>query len=241
MKKNSHEYKKWLLVFVIFTIIMVTLACLSFLLPIDENYQVLISMILLLLLLVGMMMFRPRLMYYKESLMYYRLKEKQDPSITMKQSPISKEFSNKLINEGFTKSSSSDSFTMYTKYLKDRKQFHLKRSMLMVFILIKTEKTSYQDKEIIKQINLLEDSLYKEKKRIFNYTVFIAKEGPTLTPQIQESCDYVSFSKVGARSIVNINLFYEINSKSCYFLYSDSYSPSSYYRFAVQVLTKLIS
>lgn len=241
MKKSSKQYKKWLLGFALFTIFMLLLLGLSFLLPIDESYQISIVIVLLLLLITGMLMFKPRLVYYQEIFAYYKLKDKQDPPIKFKYSLFSQSFSDKLLEDGFLRSYSNESFTLYSKYAKDRKEFHLKRSMLIVFVIIKDESMDYQERKIIQRINKLEDALYKEKKRIFNYTVFVAKEGPKLTNEIKESCDNVSFSKVGSRSIININLFFETSSNSSYFLYSDSYSPSIYYRFAVGLLKDIIS
>lgn len=241
LKQASKNYKKNLLGFAAFTIGMIVLVFLAFTLPINENYQVSIAMALLLLIIIGMVLFKPRLTYYKESLMYHRLKEKQGPHILTKQPLFSKSFFDKLIKQGFAKITENDSIILYSKYVKDRKQFHLRRSMLIVFAFVKQETMNYQDPSIVKQINLLEDSLYKEKKRIFNYTVYVVKEGMHLTDKIQNSCDYVTFTKAGARSIININLFYEISSKSCYFLYSDAYFPNSYYRFAVTSIKDLLN
>lgn len=211
-----------------------------FVLPINENSKISIVMLLILVLIMGIVFLRPRLMYHIENVMFYRLKEKQGPSLQKTLAPDTEAFKKSLENNGFTAHFKSDDFTIFKKYAKDRKIFLLKRPMLMVFVVIHQPSISYQSKLIVNEINRLEDSLYKNKQRIVNYTVYIAKSGQFLTPKIKDSCDYVTFSKVGVRSVVNINLFYENQSKSSYFLYSETYAPNSYYRLAVDLLKKIV-
>lgn len=235
VKEARKNYIKTLVFFFAFTAIMLTLLGLSFLIPAGE-YNTLIGIGIALIILIGMGAFRPRLMYYKEEVMFYKLKDNQDGRISTNLSPLSQAFFDKLLQKEFSINFQSQSFTIFTKYIKDKSQYHLKRPMLMVYVAIHHNDISYQDELFIKQINAIEDSFYKEKKRIFNYTVFVAKEGPTMSKNDQEECDKVSFSRVGKRSIVTINLFYETKKRSCYFLYSNKYSPTSYYNFGVQFL-----
>lgn len=240
MKDARKSYKKILLLFFLYTIVFSVLVGVSFVLPLNDNYKMLIAMLLLVILLVGMFFFRPRLSYYKENLMFHRLLENKTKPLPLKESPCSSYFLDKLLDNGYIKSFDSQSFSILTKHVRDKKEWILKRPMLFVFVAIYDDKLDFQDPSIIKQINLIEDSYYKEKKRIFNYTVFVAKEGSKMTKKEQESYENVSFSRVGKRSIVTINLFYNTKNKSISFLHSETYAPNSYYRYAVDLLKEYI-
>jgi hypothetical protein len=240
VEKAGKNYKRILILFFIFTILMGAVVVLAFFLPLHNDYQSLIAIALLLALLVGMGAFRPRLMYYKEELMFERLKLNSTGKISVRQSPLSEIFLRKLLAKEFQINHRDDKLTILTKYIKDRSQYHLKRPMLMVFVAIHDPKIDFQSELIIKYINIIEDGLYKEKKKIFHYTVYVAKEGPTMSKQDREECDNVSFSRIGKRSIVTINLFYETKNNACYFLHSDKYWPTSYYNYAVNYLKELL-
>jgi hypothetical protein len=180
-------------------------------------------------------------MYHLERIKFFRLKQNQGSKLRRMRSPASKAFTQKLIDQEFSLFYKSEAFSLFGRYTRDRKQFHLRRPMLFVYVIIHQQNIGFQDPSITREINRLEDSLYKEKKHIVNYTVYIAKEGQTMSKKTQEACDYVTYTKVGARSVVNINLFYETKPGSVYFLYSDTYSPNAYYRYAVSVLKELIA
>lgn len=242
MLENAKKgFRKIFIGFIIFTVVMIGLIILIYALPFNENLRISLIMLIMLLIIVGIVMLRPRLMFQIEQIKFYRLKAVQGPMLQGSLTPESDNFSNRLIQEGFKSTYKSELFTMYTSYKKDSKQFYLKRPMLMVYVIIHQPQIGFQDKGIVREINRFEDSLYKNKKRVVNYTVYIAKSGATLTPNVKEACDYITFSKVGQRFINNINMFYETKSKSWYFLYSNEYAPNSYYRFAIDYLKKFIS
>lgn len=240
LEKAGKNYRKILILFFVFSIGMGGLIVGAFFLPMHENYTTMIAIVLLLILLAGMGAFRPRLMYYKEDLMFERLKGKQSPKISTSISPLSESFFVSLVNQEFKVNHKDERFTILTKYIKDKKQYHTKRPMLMVYVAIHDPKLDYQNSLIIQYINAIEDQLYKNKQRIMNYTVFVSKEGSQMTGEDKEDCNNVSFSRIGKRSIVTINLFYETKNQSCYFLYSNDYWPTSYYKFAVEFIKDLL-
>lgn len=240
MEKAKKNYRNILIIFFIFVVVMGGLIVGAFYLPLHENYTTTIAIVLLLLLLVGMGIFRPRLIYYKEELMFERLKLNAEGRIPISSSPLSESFFVKLVDREFKVNHQDERLTILTKYVKDKTVYHLKRPMLMVYVAIHDPKIAFQSSLTIQYINLIEDQLYKDKKRIFNYQVFIAKEGPNMSDKDRDDCDQVSFSRIGKRSIVTINLFYETKGERLYFLHSNKYSPNSYYNFAVKFLKELL-
>lgn len=241
MDKARKNLKVYFLVFILYVFFIIGIIVGIFYLQINDNYKVSIAMVMMIILIVGVLIMKPRFIYHVENLKFYRLKESQSPMIESLYSPDSHYFDQKLKEFEFSTYYKSNDFTIYSSYVKDRKNFFLKYPMLFIFVIIHEQKIGYQSKLIINEINRLEDDLYKNKKRIVNYTVYIAKSGILLTNKIQEQCDYITFNKVGARSVVNINIYYETKSKSSYFLYSDTYSPSSFYKYAVDFLKSLLN
>ncbi len=241
MKKAHKKFQQVFIGFIISIVIMFGLVVAPFYLPIDSNYQMLLASIILIIMLVFVAKSKPRLRYYLEQYMFFRLKDNQGPLIVSDISPEQQNFYQSLISDDFTAYSRAKDFTVLYKYVKDRKQVALRRPMLVVFVIIHQDDITFQDKNIVKEINRLEDELYKNKKRIINYTVLMAKTGLELSPKIKEACDYITISRMGKRSVVNINAYYATSTKSHYFLYSDSYMPSVYYSYAVELLKKHIS
>ena len=240
MKEKSKSFKIVFANLIAFIVIMILLIISIFYLPINSDYQISIAMVLIVILMIGVMKFKPRIMYYLENLLFHRLKSQQGPEIKSNISPESNAFYGKLMNDNFETYYKSNDFTLHYKYVKDKKNWILKRPMLIVFVILHQPYIDFQDKQVVNEINNLENKLYKMKKRIVNYSIFILKSSSKLTNKDKESCDYVSFTKVGKRSIVNINAIYNITKKSYYFLYSDTYTPNTYYNYAVDFLKSII-
>ncbi len=240
MDKATAHYKKYFILFITYTVIIVGSIVALLVSPIDTNITLSIVLILLIAMIGGVFFFRPRIMFHTESIQYYRLKERQGPPLKLKKSPATKDFYDTLRQYNFEPGFSSNEFTIFKWYAKDSKQPVIKRPMLVIYVMIHESSMSFQSPKIIKEINRLENALYKEKKKITNYTVFVVKSGLTLTTDIRNACDYVTFSKVRSRSIININAFYEIQTKSLYFLYSDTFTPNLYYQYGVDLLKKLV-
>lgn len=241
MLNAKKSFRKNFILFFIVILLFVGLIGLIFALPIKENLKISFAMLVLLIMIVVLILFKPRLTFSLERIMYFRLIENQGEPLKNAQRLGSTVFLRRIKDFGFESHLKTNDFTIYSYYAKDRKQAHLKRTMLLIYVLIHQQNISYQSKEIVKEINALEDNLYKNKKRIFNYTVFIAKEGQTLTPQIKSSCDFVSFSRAGKRYITNINIFHDLEKNSAYFLYNNNYAPNSYYRYAVDILKNFLA
>lgn len=241
MEKAVKQFKKFFIYFIIFTLVIVGAIITLFLVPLELNYSLSLVLILILVYLGGVVWFSPRLMYHSESILYFRLKQHQSPAIPIKHSPTSTVFYKKLAKSDFRPFYTTDGFTIFMRYVKNRKKPVTRRPMLMVYVIIHQDQVDYQDQHIVSQINRLEDSLYAQKKRITNYTIYIVKSGLTLSGEERKKCDHVTFSKTRLRSIVNINAFYEVKTKSLYFLYSNHFHPSAYYKFAVEELIMLVS
>lgn len=240
METSEKYFKKYFILLIIYTILSVGLISSIFLLPINEDYKMSIAIVLIILYMVGLMKFKPRLAYHLEELQFHKLKKTQGPKIFSLLSPDSEDFMNNLINHDYKEFFESKDFTLLSKYVKNKKQIVLKRPMLMVVAIIHNRNIDFHSKQIVQEINRHEDALYKKKQKIFNYMVFIIKSGKTLDPKVQDSCDFITLSKKGNRSIVTINAFYETDHKTYYFLYSNEYSPNVYYSYAVDQLNTYI-
>ena len=230
-----------MIIFFMIILIFIGVIVVIFLLPTSEHLKVPLAMLVSLILLIFLILYRPRILYYLESIMFFRLLENQGPLLKNVQPLESVTFIKKISDFGFALHLKTKEFTIYSCYAKDKKQNHLRRPMLLIYVLIHEDNITYQNKKIVQEINKLEDSLYKNKKRIVNYTVFIAKQGPKLTSAIKKACNQVSHSRVGQRYVININIYHETTTNSAYFLYSDNYAPNSFYRYAVNLLKDFIS
>ena len=110
----------------------------------------------------------------------------------------------------------------------------------MVVAIIHNRNIDFHSKQIVQEINRHEDALYKKKQKNFQLYGIYYKIRQNTRFKVQDSCDFITLSKKGNRSIVTINAFYETDHKTYYFLYSNEYSPNVYYSYAVDQLNTYI-
>ena len=68
METSEKYFKKYFILLIIYTILSVGLISSIFLLPINEDYKMSIAIVLIILYMVGLMKFKPRLAYHLEEL-----------------------------------------------------------------------------------------------------------------------------------------------------------------------------
>ncbi|MFA5036184.1 MAG: hypothetical protein WC479_03315 [Candidatus Izemoplasmatales bacterium] len=197
-------------------------------------------LVLLIILLIILMWFKPRLFYYSQQFAFIRLKNCQNPPIATKYDLSIGLWIAYLIKLKFIIFSDSDAFTMVYRIVKNTHQTIIHRSMLEILVVIKQPTMTYTDANITKTINRLEDDCAKRKQSYRNYSILLIKTGPVLTEAEKNLTDQVVFERQVGYNIVTINGFFNTETQKLYFLHSDKFYPTIYYKYAVDLLLSLI-
>jgi hypothetical protein len=101
-------------------------------------------------------------------------------------------------------------FALYHRYTKDEKELVTRHPILEMLIIIRDTDMGYQDSNIKKAINILEDEYAKNKVKFRNYLIIQIKRSEVLEDDMMKQADQVVFDKQGGRHITVINAHYSI-------------------------------
>jgi hypothetical protein len=199
-----------------------------------------LALVLLIVMLVVVFWFRPRLFYYQQLYAFLKLKEHSKPAIYTEFDLSKSTWVDRLIKDSFKVFAETDDFILTHRFTQDATNFITKHPMLEIVVIVKKEEVMYTDPSITKYVNLLEADYQKKKILFRNYSIFVVKHGLILSDEMKNEADQIVFDKQGGHHVTVINAFYEIKNKSLYFLYSDLFAPTAYYQYAVDLLKTLI-
>lgn len=197
-------------------------------------------LVLLIILFIILLWFKPRLFYYSQQFAFVRLKINQNPPVITDYDLSKGIWIAELIKRNFTIFCDSDAFTLVYRITKNTRQTIIHQPMLEIVVLIKKASMTYTEQIITKTINRLEDDCAKRKLSYRNYSIFLIKTGSPLTETENDLVDQVVFERQNGHNIVAINGFYDEETHKLYFLHSDQFYPTVYYKYAVDLLLSLI-
>jgi len=197
----------------------------------------LISLIIMLFVLFW---FKPRLFYYDQQYGFLKMKSLQGKPLTTTFDISSQQWVLHLRKKNFTVFASNESYAVFHRFTRDATNFLTKRPMLEIVTVIYKETMPYHDKEISKMINLIEDDYLRRKVKFTNYTILQMKFGDEMSTEIEKEADQVVFDNQAGRHITVVNGYYIKKQKEVYFLYSDFYTPTAFYRHGVDLMKELL-
>jgi hypothetical protein len=184
--------------------------------------------------------FKPRLFFYDQQYGYLKLKDTQGKPVKTKHDISHQSFINRLTKMEFKVFASNEAYTVLHRYTRDATNFLTKRPMLEVIALIYKDEMPYHDQEISKIINLIEDDYIKRKTKFINYTILQMKMGDTIDDTHAKDYDQVVFDVQAGRHITVINGYYAKKTNEVSFLYSETYYPTAFYQYGVDLMKKIL-
>lgn len=201
----------------------------------DLDYLLILLTIVLVITTIILLILKKRLdlnlFYYKHSLLFTNL----EPTIKTTINLNSPSFTNKLLNEGYLLYNDYNDYKIYY-YLKNENK---KDERLFFFIIINSE-LSFESNKINKNINQLEDDIFK-KKKIRKRIIFQLKFDDKFTQNNAQKTNNILFVQNKFNFITLINIYYFTQEKTFYFIHSKKYPPNLEYDFATKYLLDLLS
>lgn len=194
----------------------------------------------LIMMLVVLFWFKPRLFFYDQQYGFLKMKSLQGKPLATSHDLSSQQWVAHLRKKNFTIFASNEAYAVFHRFTRDATNFLTKRPMLEIIAVIYKDDMPYHDKEISKIINLIEDDYLRRKVKFTNYTILQIKYGEVITKEIENEADQVVFDNQAGRHITVVNGYYMTKQKEVYFLYSDFYTPTAFYRHGIDLMKEIL-
>jgi hypothetical protein len=134
----------------------------------------------------------------------------------------------------------NETYTIYYKLDKDPVKQIFRNYMLTVMVVIKNQNAEFYLDRVDKEINKLRDEIFNQKKKINRLIITQIKEIKELDEKTREEIKEVIFIRTKRLIISTINVGLYQPQKKAVMLYSDTYSPSLYYKYHLDEIKKII-
>jgi len=235
-KKQRQLFISFLLTIALFIGLIIGLFLTSW--SIDLKLSLLL--VSLIVMLVVLFWFKPRLFYYDQQYGFLKMKSLQGKPLSTSFDLSSQQWVLHLRKKNFTVFASNEAYAVFHRFTRDATNFLTKRPMLEIIAILYKDSMNYHDQEISKIINLIEDDYLRRKVKFTNYTILQIKFGDDITKDIEQAADQVVFDNQAGRHITVVNGYFIKNQKEVYFLYSDFYTPTAFYRHGIELMKELI-
>jgi hypothetical protein len=232
----TRTYLLYLFVFLLFGAIAITA---GFLIQ-DNNIQFIVFLLLIIVLMVVSVYFKSYLDRIQNVSYLIRIMRNAAGPIElnhMKEIPIFEAYARQ---KDFVLYSQGETFKVFYKAEKDHINRLRRRYILQVLVILKpSEPIFFSDKADI-EINKLNQELLKKKMKVTRMLVSQIKPVDELTEANKQALKEIVFYRSKRETISVINVALDKNSNKAVMLYSDTYSPSLYYKYHVEQLKTLI-
>ena len=136
-------------------------------------------------------------------------------------------------------SSDADHF-LYYRAKKDHIKKMLRGYILEIVVYINNEDSEFYLSIVDEQVQKIQDMLRKDKKKVEKLLITQIKTIKELDDKTKQYIKEIVFirSQTGIISTINVGLHYDSN--KAVLLYSDTYSPSLYYKYQVEEIKNLV-
>jgi hypothetical protein len=223
--------------FVVIMIILVTAIILVAILVDDSNIRSLINILLIIVLLGTSLAYRNVLLGYTNMAKIAKVVLSQSKSLPFKHNPIKNP---KILKQrGFQLYTFSDSYDIYYKIDIDKSLKVKSIRMLYLVLLLKNSDVDFYDKRMHVDIQKLE-STFKKREIPSKYIITAFKPYNSIDNKALTDIAEVVCYQDKRQFYSQINVGLNDEDKKAYFLYSDTYSPTMYYKLGVDFIKDII-
>jgi hypothetical protein len=234
LKKTFKTY-----IFVVGSLILFLIVLLF--LPINSDIKWSIFLIIVVILFIISIYFRPRIEYYAQQKRMDDLIETSLPPIASPIEANSDGWISNLQMMGFVLNKEFKDYYLAHRVHLDSSNIVTKRGILEVIVYIRNQELQYTDDRFNRVIRQIEDEYAKSKNKYHHYSILIIKSGKLLTEDIKKAVHEVYFNKSNHRFITIIHAFAIEKTKQIYFLQSETKSPNLFYEEAIKVLKETLA
>lgn len=204
------------------------------------NQSVTVALIVLLITLFVISVFRAKLDSLINVSYLIRIRENAGEPLTI-QRLKTKEFLNTyLINNDYIKFAESDDHFLYYRTKKDHIKKMLRGYILEIVVYINQDEPEFYIESIDEEVQKLQEMFRKEKKKVEKLLITQLKFIDNLDENVKQQIREIVFMRSQSGIISTINVGLHLDSNKAVLLYSDTYSPSLYYKYHIELIKKLV-
>ncbi len=235
-KQFTRSYILYIAIFLLFVVAAISIGIWVK----DSNVEFMLFLLLIIVLMVVSVYFKSYLDRIQNVSYLIRIMRNASAPIDlnhMREVPI---FEAHARQKGFTLFSSGHTFKVFYKAEKDHIKSYGRRYILQVLVVLDpTEPIFFSDKTD-DEINKLNQELLKKKMKVSRMLVTQIKPVEELDEATKNAIKEIVFYRSKREIISVINVAIHKASNKAVMLYSDTYSPSLYYKYHVEQLKTLI-
>lgn len=223
--------------FLLLTAVFVVAVVFVFVRVKDYNMMTLINIILIFTLTLISLIFRSTLYSYNNMVRIARVVLNQANPVNYSKNIIQN--TNPLTQMGYTLYTKNDTYSLYYLHSMDERIKVKKIWQLSIVLLLKKQSTDFYDQNLHNEITKLE-STFQKREFPLKYMIIAFKEFDTINDQAVHDIGEIVSYRTNRHSYTQINVGLATDSKKAYFLYSDKYYPTYYYKDTVDLIFELI-
>lgn len=240
VKRINKKFIVTLSIFIALVFISAFIVVYAFINIPDENTRFWIVILPILVMFGLMPVFKNRFDKLTNTAYIYKIRHYAGNPINLDRISNVANLESVLTNKSFTKYTKHETYTLYYRLTKDliRKTFS-KYILEVVVVVTNNEDTFYLDL-VDDDVNKLVDQNAKDKRRVEKLLITQVKVVNDLTDQVKEAIKEIVFVRTAKGIISTINIGIHAPSKKAVMLYSDTYSPSLYYKEHIKFIKDIL-
>ena len=237
-KQVNRQFLRWLIGFILIILISVGGGILILFTDMDDNYKYIFFFVILIVLIFITGYFRNRLEQITNHAYIIKIHEAPGEPIKTYHGSL-ESVEKRVVKKDFKLSFSNNRCKLYYRVSRDTIRKTRKRFMLEVVVVVLKGSEFFLD-EVNDQIDKLQSEQHKAKVKIDKLFVTQIKEVKEMTEETKTKIKEIAFirSQNGVISIVNVGLHFD--SEQAIMLYSDTYRPSLYYEYHINLIKDII-
>lgn len=220
-------------------LIGIVLGVIIFIIPNFElYYQMICLSFVLIALLVSVLSFNRKYLFYDFVYKYESLLSNTHGPIKSMANPKDESFARVLERQDFKYYKHYPKFAVYYKF--ETIISKSKKSKSAIIAIVIEGNMTFNDRLITTAINDFEDSFYKTEKFRNHIILEFRADNEFNTENVNEAKEISFLKPVKNHNVILINVLFSLSTKEVYFLHSENHNPNHYYDFAVNQVKKLI-
>lgn len=227
----------YLAIFISLTILFFAAIVLVAIFVKDYQLMTLINILISVVLILVLIKFRESLYSLNTLCRIAKLETSQGPILTYKHNPFDR--ISYLIDDGYKVTVKNQRYTILYKVSLE-KDLHRKHKTFSVVIFIEDNTMDFYDKFIHDDIAGIEETLIKEKLNPKFYQIIAYRLMDQVSKEVIDQIAEVVNYRIKANTYTQVNVGVDVANKKAYFLYSNTYSPSTNYSDVVKNIHNMI-
>ena len=204
------------------------------------SQSVTVALLVLLISIFVVSWFRAKLDSIINASYLIKIKEHAGDPLTIKRLKTKEFLNTYLVNNDYIKFTEADNHFLYYRAKKDHIKKMLRGYILEIVIYINQDEPEFYLESIDEEIQKLQEMFRKEKKKVEKLLITQFKYVDDLDENVKQQIREIVFMRSQSGIISTINVGLHLDSNKAVLLYSDTYNPSLYYKYHIELIKKLV-